>query len=120
MEYANGADWYVRLITHGSVLNTPPPAHESATRTARLRVELSQSHHEQQEYLKNVEVARILAKRERKRAGAPMEHEDWDASCGNAGHEETKIGRGIERKTRQKEEQRTVATSIDDVLSDVF
>jgi len=43
-------------------------AHESAVHAARLRVELSQSKREQQEYLKNVELARVLGKRaERKR-----------------------------------------------------
>lgn len=43
-------------------------AHEAAVHTARLRVEISQSRSEQQEYLKNVELARVLDKRaERKR-----------------------------------------------------
>ncbi|EPQ59704.1 hypothetical protein GLOTRDRAFT_71359 [Gloeophyllum trabeum ATCC 11539] len=43
-------------------------AHEAAIHTARLRVELSQSRSEQHEYLKNVELARVLDKRaERKR-----------------------------------------------------
>lgn len=38
-------------------------AHEAAIHTARLRVELSQSKTEQKEYLKNVELARVLDKR---------------------------------------------------------
>ncbi|KIP09219.1 hypothetical protein PHLGIDRAFT_87104 [Phlebiopsis gigantea 11061_1 CR5-6] len=38
-------------------------AHEAAVHAARLRVELSQSRREQQEYLKNVELARVLDKR---------------------------------------------------------
>ncbi|KAH8105482.1 hypothetical protein BXZ70DRAFT_886933 [Cristinia sonorae] len=43
-------------------------AHEAAVHAAKLRVELSQSRREQQEYLKNVELARVLDKRaERKR-----------------------------------------------------
>ncbi|THU77370.1 hypothetical protein K435DRAFT_702569 [Dendrothele bispora CBS 962.96] len=43
-------------------------AHEAAVHTAKLRVELSQSRQEQKDYLKNVELARILEKRvERKR-----------------------------------------------------
>lgn len=43
-------------------------AHEAAAHTARLRVELSQSKSEQSDYLKQVELARVLAKRdERKR-----------------------------------------------------
>ncbi|TFY80630.1 hypothetical protein EWM64_g3380 [Hericium alpestre] len=47
---------------------TEQVAHEAAVHTARLRVELSQSRTEQHEYLKNVELARVLDKRaERKR-----------------------------------------------------
>ncbi|KAI0693826.1 hypothetical protein BC835DRAFT_1352348 [Cytidiella melzeri] len=54
-------------------------AHEAAVHSAQLRVELSQSRREQQEYLKNVELARVLDKRaERKRkagedVAAPLE-----------------------------------------------
>ncbi|KAF8529257.1 hypothetical protein BU17DRAFT_37150 [Hysterangium stoloniferum] len=47
---------------------TEQVAHEAALHTARLRVELSQSRAEQQDYLKQVELARVLDKRaERKR-----------------------------------------------------
>lgn len=43
-------------------------AHEAAIHAAHLRVELSQSKREQQEYLKNVELAHVLEKRaDRKR-----------------------------------------------------
>ena len=43
-------------------------AHEAAIHAAKLRVELTQSRSEQNEYLKNVELARVLEKRaERKR-----------------------------------------------------
>ncbi|KAF5357694.1 hypothetical protein D9758_007484 [Tetrapyrgos nigripes] len=50
-------------------------AHEAAIHTAKLRVELSQSRQEQRDYLKNVELARVLEKRaERKREkGEEME-----------------------------------------------
>jgi ESF2/ABP1 family protein len=41
-------------------------AHEAAVHEAQLRVELSQSRKEQQEYLKNVELARVLDKRAEK------------------------------------------------------
>ncbi|KAF8583948.1 hypothetical protein K439DRAFT_1347203 [Ramaria rubella] len=47
---------------------TEQVAHEAAMHTARLRVELSQSRAEQQDYLQKVELARVLDKRaERKR-----------------------------------------------------
>jgi ESF2/ABP1 family protein len=42
-------------------------AHEAAIHTAKLRVELSQSKAEQQDYLKNVELARVLDKRAEKK-----------------------------------------------------
>ncbi|KAI0035643.1 hypothetical protein K488DRAFT_42872 [Vararia minispora EC-137] len=48
---------------------TEQVAHEAAIRTARLRLELSQSRAEQRDYLKNVELARVLDIRaERKQA----------------------------------------------------
>ncbi|KAK0206132.1 hypothetical protein DFS33DRAFT_1312522 [Desarmillaria ectypa] len=46
---------------------TEQVAHEAALHTARLRVELSQSRSEQQDYLKNVELARVLNKRAEKK-----------------------------------------------------
>ncbi|KAJ7666550.1 hypothetical protein B0H17DRAFT_1089651 [Mycena rosella] len=54
---------------------TEQVAHEAAVHTAKLRVELSQSRTEQRDYLKNVELARVLDKRaERKKAkGEVME-----------------------------------------------
>ncbi|KAG6865382.1 hypothetical protein C0991_003085 [Blastosporella zonata] len=42
---------------------TEQVAHEAAIHAAKLRVELSQSRAEQQDYLKNVELARVLEKR---------------------------------------------------------
>ncbi|RDB17016.1 Pre-rRNA-processing protein ESF2 [Hypsizygus marmoreus] len=46
---------------------TEQVAHEAAIHTAKLRVELSQSRSEQQDYLKNVELARVLEKRAEKK-----------------------------------------------------
>jgi len=46
-----------------------PTAHEAAVHTARLRVELSQSKKEQRDYLKNVELARVLKKRAERKKG---------------------------------------------------
>ncbi|KIL00471.1 hypothetical protein PAXRUDRAFT_821669 [Paxillus rubicundulus Ve08.2h10] len=42
-------------------------AHEAAVHTAKLRVELAQSRLEQRDYLRNVELARVLDKRNEKR-----------------------------------------------------
>ncbi|KII96063.1 hypothetical protein PLICRDRAFT_99295 [Plicaturopsis crispa FD-325 SS-3] len=54
---------------------TEQVAHEAAIHQARLRVELSQSKTEQRDYLKNVELARVLGKRaeRKKEAGKDTE-----------------------------------------------
>ncbi|KAJ3713839.1 hypothetical protein C8R42DRAFT_698821 [Lentinula raphanica] len=46
---------------------TEQVAHEAAIHTAKLRVELSQSRSEQREYLRNVELARVLEKRSQRK-----------------------------------------------------
>ncbi|KAI0773971.1 hypothetical protein C8Q74DRAFT_1267634 [Fomes fomentarius] len=62
MKYLPKFKWYML---------TEQIAHEAAVHTAQLRVELSQSRKEQRDYLKNVELARVLDKRaERKRKAA--------------------------------------------------
>lgn len=54
-------------------------AHEAAIHTARLRVELEQSRREQKDYLRQVELARVLNKRaERKRKAAEERGETID------------------------------------------
>lgn len=68
VEHAHGADWYVLVLLSVPTVAHVSPAHEAAVHAAKLRVELSQSRREQHEYLKNVELARVLDKRaERKR-----------------------------------------------------
>ncbi|KAG9087856.1 RNA-binding ATPase activator esf2 [Ceratobasidium sp. 392] len=49
---------------------TEQVAQEAAAHTARLRVELSQSRAEQRDYLRNVELARVLDKRAKRKQGA--------------------------------------------------
>ncbi|KAH9483111.1 Pre-rRNA-processing protein ESF2 [Psilocybe cubensis] len=58
MKYLPRFKWYML---------TEQVAHEAAVHTAKLRVELSQSKSEQQQYLKNVELARVLEKRAAKK-----------------------------------------------------
>jgi len=102
-------------------------AHESATRSARLRVELSHSRSEQKEYLKNVELARVLAKREERRwAKAPIEHEGRDASLSESAEvapEREREAATVRPQNRGKKEQRADTQDtgvIDDVLLGVF
>jgi ESF2/ABP1 family protein len=54
-------------------LLTIPIAHEAAVHQAKLRAELSQSRKEQREYLKNVELARVLEKRTERKLAAGQE-----------------------------------------------
>ena len=66
------------VVGYGSVSNVSFKniAHEAAVHAARLRVELEQSRKEQREYLKHVELARVLDKRkERKRKAAEAKGE---------------------------------------------
>jgi len=103
-------------------------AHESATRSARLRVELSQSRSEQKEYLKNVELARVLAKREERRwAKAPIEHEDRDASLSESAEvapirerEAATVRLQIPGKKKEQGADTQDTGVIDDVLLGVF
>lgn len=66
-----------RSIDHAQPFSHGTSAHETAIHSARLRVELSQSRTEQREYLKNVELARVLDKRaERKRVAEEKAEKD--------------------------------------------
>jgi len=101
-------------------------AHEQASRTARLRHELSQSKKEQNEYLRNVELARGLAKRkereERKRRkmeeGTPVvELASFGTSTGDA---KMKDGFAQMPMKKKKITDASAARDIDDILGKVF
>jgi len=83
---------------------TEQVAHEAAVHAAKLRVELSQSKAEQQEYLKNVELARVLDKRiaRKKEKGEEFELKTRKRSIDEEG------GRMKKR------------VNVDDMLSSVF
>jgi ESF2/ABP1 family protein len=74
--------------------------------TAQLRLELSQSRAEQREYLKNVELARVLDKREERSQAAGKEFKRKELNNKRAGSDE--------RVKRQRTER------LEDVLSSVF
>ncbi len=102
-------------------------AHEQASRTARLRHELSQSKKEQNEYLRNVEIARGLAKRkereERKRRnieeGTPAVGPAlFSASMGDAKMKDS-IGGQLPTK-KKKIKDVSSSKDIDNVLGKVF
>ncbi len=99
--------------------------------TAQLRVELSQSRKEQRDYLKNVELARVLDKRvERKRKAAQSGEAKGDD------HAETRPPKSLKKdnmeapakapgkekriKRRPNEPKPDVAAQLDSVLGNVF
>ncbi|KAI0080660.1 hypothetical protein K474DRAFT_1769169 [Panus rudis PR-1116 ss-1] len=96
-------------------------AHEAAMHAARLRVEISQSRKEQNEYLKNVELARVLNKRaERKRKAGDEPPEQADTSGQKPAVEER---RRPEKKRKTKVEVEKKAEDpqqLNSVLSSIF
>jgi ESF2/ABP1 family protein len=87
---------------------TEQVAHEAAVHAAKLRVELSQSKTEQQEYLKNVELARVLDKRVAKKREKGEEFELKTRKRPSDGEED-----GRTRKKR-------VNQDVSDILSSIF
>lgn len=93
-------------------------ANEAAVHTAKLRVELSQSRAEQQEYLRNVETARILEKRsERKRE----QGEHFELKPMNDRKRALEDGSGNDRKkSKRKVGPVSEPVAIESVLNSVF
>ncbi|WVF72366.1 hypothetical protein IAT40_007181 [Kwoniella sp. CBS 6097] len=94
-------------------------AYERQAHQARLRNEIARSKTEQGEYLKNVELARVLKKREAKRATTGQQDGPASTSAGNDGGKE---GSGKSYRQRQAvEKSKTLAgKGMDDVLGNVF
>jgi ESF2/ABP1 family protein len=76
---------------------------------AKLRVELSQSKAEQQEYLKNVELARVLDKRVAKKR---EKGEDFELKTRKRANDVEEDGR-IKKKKKANQD-------VSDILSSVF
>jgi len=86
-------------------------AHEAALHAAKLRVEISQSRSEQKDYLKNVELARVLTKRaEKKREKGESFELKPNYQPGKRKHEE-------EERTSKKAK---VDKNLDNVLGSIF
>jgi len=95
---------------------TEQVAHEAAIHAAKLRVELSQSRTEQQEYLNNVELARVLEKRaEKKREkGEELQLKPRKERPRKRAIEESEEGSQSHKKKKYAEGQ------LDTVLSSIF
>ncbi|KDQ07763.1 hypothetical protein BOTBODRAFT_119640 [Botryobasidium botryosum FD-172 SS1] len=105
---------------------TEQVAHENATRTARLRVELSQSKSEQHDYLRNVELAKVLEKRaekKRKRAeeGGEVEHAaDSESSSLPKPAISSKENKGKGKRPKQEVEGNSSGTQREEALGQVL
>lgn len=82
--------------------------------TARLRVELSQSKSEQRDYLKNVELARVLDKR-RKQKGELPEQPKRERKRRAEGEDDTK-----RKKARREDTITKDGNQLDSVLGSIF
>ena len=87
--------------------------------TARLRLELSQSRSEQREYLKNVELARVLDKREQRSQAAGKEFKRKEVNKRPGSKNGTKDGiDGRSKRLRRMDE--TSSSQLASVLGSVF
>ncbi|KAF9480788.1 hypothetical protein BDN70DRAFT_804642 [Pholiota conissans] len=114
MKYLPKFKWYML---------TEQVAHETAVHAAKLRVELSQSKNEQQQYLKNVELARVLDKRaaKKKEKGEEFELKPINQSGRKRQHEESE---GEQRKKKHRDSHANTKTPsnvpLDSVLKSIF
>lgn len=96
-------------------------SHERATHAARLRMELSQSAHEQRDYLRKVERSRIQRKKQAERAEPPT-NEDEAPAPKRKFQQRTPVYRDV-RDQRVQNHSRTSAPAGQDmerVLSQIF
>ena len=92
-------------------------AHEAAIHQAKLRAELSQSRKEQREYLKNVELARVLEKRREKKLAEGKEPPQLKRQRSDAPPEARSEKR---RKSKAKTEEEGDPAQLSSVLSSIF
>ncbi|TFK28693.1 hypothetical protein FA15DRAFT_665134 [Coprinopsis marcescibilis] len=97
---------------------TEQVAHEAAIHTAKLRVELSQSRAEQQEYLRNVELARVLDKRGQKKREKGEEFELKPLNDKKRVKQGGSEGEPKQKKSRVETNAGDIP--LDSVLSNVF
>ena len=96
-------------------------AHETAVHAAKLRVELSQSKNEQQQYLKNVELARVLDKRAAKKKEKGEEFELRPNNQSNKKRSLESADDEQRKKSRRNVESKKAAeVPLDSVLKSIF
>jgi ESF2/ABP1 family protein len=85
---------------------------------ARLRLELSQSRSEQREYLKNVDLARVLDKREQRSQAAGKEFKRKEVNKRSRREGGTKDG--IDGESKRPRMDETSSLQLASVLGSVF
>ncbi|EGO27188.1 hypothetical protein SERLADRAFT_460142 [Serpula lacrymans var. lacrymans S7.9] len=94
-------------------------AHEAALHSAKLRVELSQSKTEQRDYLKNVELARVLEKRASRRKEKGEDAAEAPKNESKRRFEET-TEHEVRKKMRKERPEVGDGGQLDNVLSSIF
>jgi ESF2/ABP1 family protein len=117
MEHVNRTSRRVQIFFMHCSAHVSRAAHEAAVHTARLRVELSQSRAEQQDYLRQVELARILDKRAERKRKAGDDGEDQPAKIRAIPQSQQEGKRERPGKERKKKDN---TTDIISVFENVF
>ncbi|KAL1405225.1 RNA-binding ATPase activator esf2 [Vanrija albida] len=94
-------------------------AYERQVHQSRLRAEITRAKADQNEYLKNVELARVLKKREEKRAAAPAPAAD-DAAAPDAKAKSDKAKRSYKQRQVADRAHGLEAKGMDSVLGSIF
>ncbi|KJA21656.1 hypothetical protein HYPSUDRAFT_140333 [Hypholoma sublateritium FD-334 SS-4] len=114
MKYLPKFKWYML---------TEQVAHETAVHAAKLRVELSQSKNEQQQYLKNVELARVLDKRAAKKK---EKGEEFELKLNNQTNKKRPLESADDEQRKKKkreahaESKKAAEVPLDSVLKSIF
>lgn len=92
-------------------------AHEAAIHAAKLRVELSHSRTEQQDYLKNVELARVLEKRAEKKR---EKGEELEMKPRKERPMQKRTIEDSEEAMQSRKKKKSAEGQLDTVLSSIF
>lgn len=108
-------------------LLTPQPAYERQSHQSRLRAEITRAKTEQGEYLRNVELARVLNKRKAKKEAAGQGEDGAEADKSGKVEDGREKGKGEDAKRMRYRQRQVVdrgqgleAKGMESVLGNVF
>jgi ESF2/ABP1 family protein len=106
---------------------TPYPAYERQSHQSRLRAEITRAKTEQGEYLRNVELARVLNKRKAKKEAAGQGTDGAEVGKSGKIEDSGKERKGEDAKSMRYRQRQVVdrgqgleATGMENVLGNVF